>query len=58
MSQKFSTSLRLDVISIQVLQTVEDNCNKCIKKKVCKYSQFWGEDVKILDFFFDVQEHF
>ena len=39
------------MISIQLLQTVEDSCKKCIKKKKCKYSYFWGENVKSCDFF-------
>ena len=52
LSPKFSTSLKLHVISIQVVQTVEDSCKKCIKRKICKYSQFWGENVKICDFIF------
>ena len=39
------------MISIQVLQTIEDSCKKCIKKKICKYFQFWGENVEICDFF-------
>ena len=39
------------MITIQVLQTVEDSCKKCIKKKICKYFQFWGENVKTLRFF-------
>ena len=39
------------MISIQVLQTVEDSCKKYIKKKICKYFQFWGENVKICDLF-------
>ena len=38
------------MISIQVLQTVKDSCEKCIKKKMCKYFQFWGENVKICEF--------
>ena len=38
------------MISIQVLQTVEDSCKKCIKKKISKYFQFWGENVKICEF--------
>ena len=37
------------MISIQLIQTVEDSCKKCIKK--CKYLKFWGENVKIRDFF-------
>ena len=48
---KFSTSLKLDVISIQMLQTIEDSCMKCIKKKICKYFQFWGENVKMCGVF-------
>ena len=36
------------MISIQVLQTVEDSCKNCIKKKLCKYFQFWGDNVKTL----------
>ena len=56
LSPRFWTSLKLDVISIQVLQTVEDSCKKCIKK-ICKYFQFWGDNVKICEFF-DVWEHF
>ena len=39
------------MIRIQVLQTVEDSCKKCLKKKICKYFQFWGENVKIFDIF-------
>ena len=39
------------MISIQVLQTVEDSCKKCIKKKICKYFQFWGENLTICEFF-------
>ena len=51
LSPKFLTSLKLDVISTQVLQNVEDSCKKCIKKKICKYFQFGGENVKICDLF-------
>ena len=40
------------MISIQILQTVEDNCEKCVKKKICKFSQFWGENVKTFVIFF------
>ena len=36
---------------MQLLQTVEDSCKKCIKKKICKYFQFWGENTKICEFF-------
>ena len=36
---------------MQVLPTVEDSCKKCIKKKTCKYFQFWGENVKICEYF-------
>ena len=49
---KFSTSLKLDVISIQALQTVEDNCKECIKEEIRKYFQFWGENVKTCVIFF------
>ena len=48
---KFWTSLKLDVISIQVLQTIEDSYRNCIKKKICKYSQFWGEMWKCCEIF-------
>ena len=57
LSPRFSASLKLDVISIQVIQTVEESCKKCMKKKICKYFQFWGENMKICDFFY-VQELF
>ena len=51
LSPKFPFPLKLDVISIQVLQTVEGSFKKCVKKKICKYFQFGGENVKICDFF-------
>ena len=51
-SPKFWTSLKLDVISMQLLQTVEDSCKNWNKKKIWKYSLFWGENVKICEFFF------
>ena len=46
------------MISIQVLQTEEDSCKKCIRKKICKYFQFWGENMTFCDIVFDVQEFF
>ena len=48
---KFSTSLKLDVISIQMLQTIEDSCKNRIKKKICKYFQFLGEMWKFCEIF-------
>ena len=45
------------MISIHVLQTVEDSCKKCIERKICEYFQFWGENMKICDFFY-VQDFF
>ena len=37
---------------MQVLHIVEDSCKNWIKKKICKYSHFWGENVNIWWFFF------
>ena len=54
----FSTSWNLDVISIQVFQTVEDGFKKWIKKKICKYAQFWSENMNILWFFFMFKNFF
>ena len=50
-SPKFWTSVKLDVISMQLLQTVEDSCKNWNKKKICKYFQFWGENMIICEFF-------
>ena len=51
LSPKCWTSLKFDGISIKLLQTVEDSCKNRNKKKICKYSWFGAENVKICDFF-------
>ena len=57
-SPKCSTSLKLDVITIQVLQTVEDSCKKCIKKENMQIFSILGWKCENFVICFDVQELF